>query len=139
MLPYIGEIKMVPFTDAPDGWASCNGQKLSITENMPLYAIIGNTYGGDNKTYFNLPDMRGRAPVCEGEGIGLSGYGLGEKAGTEQPVTKDVQTKEGSLGVLQTEGIGEGQAVVNGMYSNMQPSIALNFIIALRGIFPSPF
>jgi microcystin-dependent protein len=139
MLPYIGEIKMVPFTDAPDGWASCNGQKLSITENMPLYAIIGNTYGGDNKTYFNLPDMRGRAPVCAGGGIGLSDYCLGQKAGSEQPVTKDVQTKEGSLGVLQTEGTGGGQAVVNGMYSNMQPSMALNFIIALRGIFPSPF
>ena len=138
MLPYIGEIKMVPFTDAPDGWASCNGQKLSITENMPLYSLLGSTYGGDNKTYFNLPDMRGRAPVCAGEGIELSYYFLGQKAGTEQPVTKDVQTKDGSLGVLQTEGTGGGQAVVNGMYSNMQPSIALNFIIALRGIFPSP-
>ena len=105
---------------------------------MPLFSLLGSTYGGDNKTYFNLPDMRGRAPVCAGEGIGLSVYDLGQKAGTEQPVTKDVQTKEGSVGVLQTaEGTDGGQAVVNGQYSNVQPSVALNFIIALRGMFPS--
>jgi microcystin-dependent protein len=138
MLPYIGEIKMVPFTDAPRDWAQCNGQLLSIKDNMPLFSIIGFTYGGDGKTFFNLPDMRGRAPIGAGEGDGLWGYNLGDKAGAEQPVTKDVQTKEGSLGVLQTaESTDAGQAVVNGQFSNMQPSVALNFIIALRGIFPS--
>lgn len=140
MIPFIGEIKMVPFANAPRGWASCNGQQLSIKQNMPLFAIIGTTYGGDGKTYFNLPDMRGRAPICAGAGDGLSWYSPGDKAGTEKQDTKDVKTGEGGVGVQPTTGVADGgQPVVTGIYSNMQPSVALNFIIAVSGSFPSPF
>ena len=137
MEPYLGEIKMDLFAGAPRGWAQCNGQQLSIKDNMPLFSVIGFTYGGDGKTFFNLPDMRGRAPIGAGEGDGLLGYCLGDKAGAEKPVTKDVKTGEGGVGVLQTTGGTDGgQPVITGTHSNMQPSVALNFIIALVGLFP---
>lgn len=79
----IGEIKMFAGDYAPRGWAMCNGQLLTIDQNNNLYAVLGNTYGGDGKTTFALPDFRGRIPIGSGEGPGLSKRKLGEKGGEE--------------------------------------------------------
>ncbi|MGN6518458.1 MAG: phage tail protein [Dokdonella sp.] len=81
--PFIGEIRMVGFNFPPAGWAACNGQVLSIAQNDALFALIGTTYGGDGVTTFGLPDLRGRLPLHQGTGVGLSGYTIGQSGGTE--------------------------------------------------------
>lgn len=83
MTPTIGEIRLVGFTFAPVGWAQCNGQLLSISENDALYTLIGTTYGGDGQTTFGLPDMRGRVVVGTGQGGGQSRYQAGQTGGVE--------------------------------------------------------
>jgi microcystin-dependent protein len=80
--PYLGEIRMVGFSFAPQGWALCNGQTLSISANNALFALLGTTYGGNGTTNFNLPDLQGRFPLHAGAGAGLPVYTQGEKAGT---------------------------------------------------------
>ncbi len=67
---YIGEIRMMAFNFQPMYWALCNGQQLSIPQNNVLYSVIGVTYGGDGRNYFNLPDLRGFAPVGIGTATG---------------------------------------------------------------------
>jgi microcystin-dependent protein len=69
---------------APLGWAFCNGQLLSISENNALFSLIGTTYGGDGVATFGLPDLRGRIPIHMGQGNGLSPRTIGERAGVEQ-------------------------------------------------------
>ncbi len=81
--PFIGEIRMAGFNFPPIGWAFCAGQLLPISQNDALYALIGTTYGGDGVTTFGLPDLRGRLPINQGQGPGLSNYTLGQLAGTE--------------------------------------------------------
>lgn len=71
MDPTIGEIRMFAGNFAPLGWAICDGQLLSISENDTLFTIIGTTYGGDGQTTFGLPDLRGRAPVHQGGSLVL--------------------------------------------------------------------
>jgi microcystin-dependent protein len=68
---------------APRGWALCDGQLLPISQNTALFSILGTTYGGDGRTTFALPDLRGRVPVHQGQGPGLSSYDLGQSAGSE--------------------------------------------------------
>jgi microcystin-dependent protein len=79
---YLGEIRMVGFNFAPQGWALCNGQTLPISANNALFALLGTTYGGNGTTTFNLPDLQGRLPLHAGNGAGLPVYTLGQKAGT---------------------------------------------------------
>jgi microcystin-dependent protein len=81
--PYLGQMMWVGFNFAPQGWANCDGQLLSIAQNTALFALLGTTYGGNGTTTFALPDMRGRVPVHVGQGPGLSNYTLGEVGGTE--------------------------------------------------------
>jgi microcystin-dependent protein len=81
--PYIGEIRMFAGNFPPNGWAFCEGQLLAISEYDTLYALIGTTYGGDGQTTFALPDFRGRIPVHQGQGPGLSHKQMGEQGGTE--------------------------------------------------------
>jgi|SRR6185437_1830040 microcystin-dependent protein len=80
---YLGEIRMFGGNFAPVGWALCNGQLLSISQNAALFSILGTTFGGDGVQNFGLPDLRGRAPLHWGQGTGLSNYVLGEQTGTE--------------------------------------------------------
>lgn len=80
--PFIGEIRAFGFPYAPPGWAFCNGQTLSINQNSQLYSVIGTYYGGDGRTTFGLPDLRGSIPMFWGEGPGLSPRVLGERGGT---------------------------------------------------------
>lgn len=80
---YIGEIRLLPYTFAPNGWQDCDGSLLSISDNDALFALIGTTYGGDGQNTFAVPDLRGRVPVHAGTGPGLSTYVLGQMAGSE--------------------------------------------------------
>lgn len=82
--PFIGEIRIFAGNFAPRGWAFCDGQLLSISSNSALFSILGTTYGGDGRTTFALPDLRGRAPIHAGHGAGLTNRVLGSKTGTEQ-------------------------------------------------------
>lgn len=83
MEPFIGEIKMVGFNFAPNGFAFCNGQLIPIAQQTALFSLLGTTYGGDGKTTFGLPDLQGRFPMHAGSGLGLTNRTLGEKAGIE--------------------------------------------------------
>ncbi|MBN1985434.1 MAG: phage tail protein [Prolixibacteraceae bacterium] len=84
MEPFLGEIKIFGGNFAPRGWALCDGQLLAINTNQALFSLLGTTYGGDGRTTFALPDLRGRAAIHPGNGPGLSSYRLGQKGGTEQ-------------------------------------------------------
>lgn len=83
MDPFVGEIRAVGFNYAPNNWALCQGQLLPISQNTALYSLLGITYGGDGRTTFGLPDLRGRLIVHPGQGAGLSRYTLGQVSGTE--------------------------------------------------------
>jgi microcystin-dependent protein len=83
--PYVGEIRMFGFGSrgAPNGWQPCDGRLLSIAEYEVLFALIGTTYGGDGQSTFGVPDLRGRLPIHQGQGPGLSNYVPGQQAGSE--------------------------------------------------------
>lgn len=81
--PFLGEIRMVGFNYQPRGWAFCDGRLLSIQQNSALFALLGTQFGGNGTTNFGLPDLRGRVPVSQGQGPGLSNYVMGEMTGSE--------------------------------------------------------
>lgn len=87
----IGEIRMFAGNFAPRTWAFCEGQLLAISSNSALFSVIGTTYGGDGRTSFGLPDLRGRVPVGPGNGPGLSTYQWGERGGTEYNILNTTQ------------------------------------------------
>lgn len=155
----IGEVRMFAATWAPRGWALCDGQLLSIAQHTALFSIIGTIYGGDGRTTFALPDLRGRVPVHPGHGPGLSEYRSGDKGGSEQTTLTSSQMPNhghnhdlkktsnpeefGSDMALnevktnQSEDInlantGGGQAI-----DLRQPYLGISFIICLQGIYPS--
>ncbi len=80
---FIGQIAWVGFNFAPRGWARCEGQLLSISQNTALFSLLGTTYGGNGQTTFALPDMRGRVLMAPGQGPGLTPRFLGELGGQE--------------------------------------------------------
>ena len=80
--PFIGEIKILGFYFAPLGYATCQGQLMSIAQNTALFALIGTYYGGDGQTTFALPDLQGRVPIGQGQGAGLPFYTIGEEGGS---------------------------------------------------------
>lgn len=169
MDPYIGEIRMFGGNFAPEGWALCNGQALSISEYEALYSLIGTTYGGDGQSTFNLPDLRGRVPIHMGQGTGLSNYTLGSAGGAETvalttnqlPAHTHQALAQGGPGNVNAPGgavwassnnpsvILYAQVTANTAmaaqttpaggsqpHDNLMPYQAVNFIIALNGIYP---
>ncbi|MFD2724913.1 phage tail protein [Hyunsoonleella rubra] len=163
---------------APRGWALCQGQLLPISNYQALFSILGTTYGGDGRTTFALPDLRGRAPIHAGTGPGLTPRRLGAKGGAEQvtlstpqipnhdhtattttqiAVSTDTGTElnaDGNHLANHTNGYNATPTDDNELagvsssttttntggsqaHDNMQPSITINYIIALVGIFPS--
>jgi microcystin-dependent protein len=130
--PFIGEIRMFAGTFAPRNFAFCDGQLLSALQYDALFSLLGTIYGGDGRTTFGLPDMRGRIPVHPGEGRGLSQIIQGQKAGGYSSVemTTDITT---TRGVVVNK---NRQSVLSSR--GHQPSLCINFIIALTGIYPSP-
>jgi microcystin-dependent protein len=173
MDPFLGEIRAVGFGFAPVGWALCDGSLLPISRNTALYSLLGNTYGGDGKTTFSLPDLRGRAVVNAGTGAGLSSYALGAVAGQEMvtltvaqlpahahalgnlninPADPSSLSPTGSYlsnstqlqyGETASETMAAGSVTGTGApvgdnqpHSNLQPYLALYYVIALQGIYP---
>ena len=112
MNPYIGTILMVGFNFAPVGWAMCDGQLLQISQNQALFSLLGTTYGGDGIHTFALPDLRGRMPIGMGQGTGLPNYQFGQSGAIGGPTAVAPQVAADHF-------------------------LALNFIIALNGVFPS--
>jgi microcystin-dependent protein len=82
--PFVGEIRMFAGNFAPRGWAFCDGQLLAVSQNDALFSLLGTIYGGDGRTTFGLPDLRGRIPLHLGRGPGLSERRLGSKGGAEK-------------------------------------------------------
>ncbi len=82
--PFVGEIRMFAGNFAPRGWAFCDGQLLAVSQNDALFSLLGTIYGGDGRTTFGLPDLRGRIPIHAGSGPGLSPRRLGAKGGEEK-------------------------------------------------------
>ncbi len=82
--PFVGEIRMFAGNFAPRGWAFCDGQLLAVSKNDALFSLLGTIYGGDGRTTFGLPDLRGRIPIHAGTGPGLSARRLGAKSGSEK-------------------------------------------------------
>ena len=161
--PFIGQIILFAGNFAPRGYALCAGQLLPIAQNTALFSILGTTYGGNGQTTFALPDLRGRVPLGQGQGPGLSSYSLGQSSGAEthtlnvtempqhahlpQAADGDQTTNRaaGSVpakgGVYSTSpnasGAPTGAAGGSQPHNNLQPHLALNYCIALEGIFPS--
>jgi microcystin-dependent protein len=81
--PFVGEVRMFAGNFAPQGWAFCDGQLLAVSQNDALFSLLGTVYGGDGRTTFGLPDMRGRLALHAGQGPGLSERRLGAKGGSE--------------------------------------------------------
>ncbi|MEZ6135456.1 MAG: tail fiber protein [Pirellulaceae bacterium] len=166
--PFIGQIIMFGGNFAPRGWAFCDGQLLPIAQNTALFSILGTTYGGDGRTTFGLPDLRGRVPLHAGSGPGLSPRPLGFRGGSESVVLQvanlpahshslKASTNEATTQVptgqvladarLNAYGAGPAAAVMedssigstggNQPIGIAPPQLAINFIIALQGIFPS--
>jgi microcystin-dependent protein len=80
--PYLGQMMLVPYDFCPRGWSEARGQLLPISQYTALFSLLGTTYGGDGRTTFGLPDLRGRIPVGVGDGPGLNEVRLGEKGGS---------------------------------------------------------
>lgn len=169
--PFIGEVRIFAGNFAPVSWAFCDGALLSISEYETLFNLIGTTYGGDGVTTFALPDLRGRVPMHQGTGPGLSTRVIGEQQGTETVTLQPQQmpthshpaiassldgTSASPAGTVWAAGAGgarayataatgvvnlAGAAVANAgngqPHENMQPFLAVNYIISLFGIFPS--
>ena len=167
--PFVGEIRMFAGNFAPLGWAQCDGSLQAISQNFTLFNLIGTTYGGDGQQSFALPDLRGRVPLHQGSGSGLSPRTIGEQGGSETVALVAAQMPQhrhqlqansalasgagGPGGVLAATAVnlygsgpptvamagvaltplGAGQA-----HENMAPFVAINYIISLFGVFPSP-
>jgi microcystin-dependent protein len=164
---FVGEIRMFGGNFAPAGWAFCNGQSMPISENEVLFQLIGTKYGGDGQETFNLPDLQGRVPIHQGPGyeVGQRGgvptvtltvdqtpahghplQGSGATAAGTNPQgavlahlpDAGVQTAYGTtapFGAIDTSSVtptGGSQP-----HSNMQPCLAVNFIISLYGVYPT--
>ncbi|SIR00443.1 phage tail protein [Maribacter ulvicola] len=91
MDPILGTIIMFAGNFAPRGWALCDGQLLAINSNTALFSILGTIYGGDGRTTFGLPDLRGRLPMHAGQGPGLVPRPLGQKSGAEINILNENQ------------------------------------------------
>lgn len=164
--PFLAEIRMVGFNFAPRSWAFCDGQILPINQNQSLYSLLGTLYGGDGRTSFALPDLRGRSPLHRGDGGG-NNFAQGSKGGEETHTLSASEMPQhthqargtsaaaasttptgnllgaasgffkapGTLTTMSADNLpvtGGGQA-----HQNMQPYLAVNFCIALQGLFPS--
>ena len=81
--PYLSQITMIAFNFVPRGYAYCDGEILPINQNQELFSLLGTTYGGDGRTSFGLPELRGRVPIHFGTGSGLPTYSLGQRSGEE--------------------------------------------------------
>jgi microcystin-dependent protein len=165
MDPILGQIIIFAGNFAPRGWALCDGQLLPISQNTALFSLLGTTYGGDGRTTFALPDLRGRVPIHAGQGPGLSNYALGARGGSESTTlttnnlpahshpllaTSTGQADDSPAGNVLAQadiyaagptnvtlGTSVGPVGENQPLPNLQPYTCINAIIALEGVYPS--
>jgi microcystin-dependent protein len=165
--PYLTEIRIMSFNFAPKGWALCNGQLLPINQNQAIFALLGTTYGGDGRVNFALPNLQGRTAMHMGQSFTLGQRGgeeahtisQGETPAHIHPATADAKVGNNQVGNMNgaypadTGGTKIYSAGSNTMvpmfpqmvstvggsqpHENRQPYLALNFCIALQGVFPS--
>jgi microcystin-dependent protein len=98
--PFVAEIRIFPFNFPPKGWAFCDGQAMSITQNTALYTLLGLSYGGDGKATFALPNLDGAIPVHQGQGQGLTGRSLGESGGADTVTLLDTEMPVHNHGLM---------------------------------------
>jgi microcystin-dependent protein len=167
--PFIGNVIMFGGTFAPVGWAFCDGSLQQISENSALFSLIGTTYGGDGSITFALPDLRGRIPVNQGQGNGLSNYVIGQVGGSETISLLPAHLPPHAHTALENSGTADSTNPQNNYlgsqanllaynpaptpgsvmksntisnspggqaHNNIMPSLALNYIIALDGVYP---
>lgn len=108
--PFVGEIRMFAGNFAPQGWAYCDGQLLAVSSNDALFSLLGTIYGGDGRTTFGLPDLRGRIPIHQGSGPGLSTRRLGSKSGAEKVTLTVNQLPSHSHSLTVSNQVGNKQA-----------------------------
>jgi len=165
--PFIGEISLFGFQFPPRFWAVCSGQLLPIAQNQALFSLLGTSYGGNGLQSFALPDLRGRTPIHRGQGPGLSNFVQGQQGGAENVTLLSTQmpshqhTASASPGApavaspaaaawasggsaayeasanTSMSASALANAGGNQAHNNQQPSLVLNYCIALSGIFPS--
>lgn len=124
---YLGEIKLVGFNFCPRGTMPADGQLLPISQYSALFSLYGTYYGGDGRTTFALPDLRGRVPVHAGQGPGLKPYREGQRGGSEF-----------SRGVPNTAAAGDDVPVIGpDAIPNTQPYLALRYCVVTQGVYPS--
>jgi microcystin-dependent protein len=134
---YVGTIKLSPAKYIEAGWMECDGRELKINDYLGLYRVIGNVYGGNNRTTFRLPDLRGRVAMGTGKGPGLIPVYRGEqKGGPKKAVVASIKTyttKVGSRGKkVQINGI-KGDKTVNMKFDTYQPAVGMRYIISVEG------
>jgi microcystin-dependent protein len=131
---FTGEIRMVGFNFPPSGWAFCDGQLIPLSQNTELFSLLGTTYGGDGRSTFALPDFRGRTPIHQGQGSGLSPHDLGEAGGeeTETLPSQGIKVPQDPTNPVPVIFAPGGRPI-----NNMQPYLTVSFIIALTGLFPA--
>lgn len=165
--PFIAEIRIFAGNFAPRSWAFCDGQLLPVSQNTALFSLIGTTYGGDGRSTTALPDLQGRLPMHPGRGPGLTSRRLGQRGGVEMVTLSEAQMPNHThtmmanteRGELSTPGSDRslGRNTIYGPasstvsmadqalpssggsqpHNNLQPFLAMNFIIALQGLYPS--
>lgn len=133
--PYLGEVIMFAGNFAPHGWSFADGAALQISQNQALFSLLGTNYGGNGTSTFALPDLRGRMVVGTGQGTGLSNRDIGDSFGVESVALTTARLPAHSHSLPPSGSTG---STGNGAsHTNLQPSLALNYIIALEGIYPS--
>ena len=162
--PFLGEIRPFGFSFAPVGWATCDGQMLSIAQNTALFSLLGTTYGGDGRTTFALPDLRARVPTHKGADMALGERGGQESVTlTANEMASHEHSVNASAAAAATNALA-GQVLAQSVnatayaaaadmaamnptdvqlagggqpHDNMQPFLTVNYCIALQGIYPS--
>ena len=131
--PYLGEIRMFAGNFAINGWAECNGQTMSISQNTALFSILGTTYGGNGTLTFALPDFRSRVPTHVGQGVGLSPYVLGEQTGVESVTLLATQMPTHNHAVACNSGGGNQASPVSGYPAVESTGPSLDYNSATNG------
>ena len=131
---FLGEIMAFGGNFAPNGYVFCQGQILGLAQNIALFSLLGTFYGGTGTSTFALPDLRGRVAVSAGQGAGLSPYVVGETTGVETQ-TLTVSNLPSHLHSLPAGGNTQSTGS-NTPIAVIQPTLAINYIISLFGLFP---
>ncbi|MDR3719163.1 MAG: tail fiber protein [Bryobacteraceae bacterium] len=169
--PFVAEVRILPYTFAPYGWALCQGQILPISQYTAVFSLLGTNYGGNGTSNFALPNLQGRLAIGAGQGPGLSPYSVGETGGVENVTLTPQQLAAHNHGAVAVHDAGNtyspagdewsadgaNRAKIYGAaaptvamganalspagggqpHNNLQPYIAINYCIALQGVFPA--